>query len=393
MKLKIFLLLLLSLSAYAQNLHDILSALGNSGAVKYIKEKRDSEIAANELSLAYNAPELGLSLAHAKDSAQDGIEYSFSLSQNIAQPFSSADKNSATEFAAKSLKQGAMHDIHMMTLDVASKYHSACVAKEMGESSDLLFTEQNKRFSQIQKAYDLGEISKKELLFNKLDLAKLSQKASAYKREYLSEFSSLQKELDSLILDGLSCDDLVVPIGHVELGDINAHDELIDLAYQQKSSQAFYAVYDSTVSGLGYELAYDKELDTRRYTAGITIPLSFLSSQKEREKAKYLHNTSALNAYRDSLSKKIQSASKALQQKIKTLFDEYTLLQTEIVPLNEELLKLSKSALDEGEGTVMEYLDASRSYSENVLEMLAMKKTYYYELFELYKTADLEFGE
>jgi hypothetical protein len=37
----------------------------------------------------------------------------------------------------------------------------------------------------------------------------------------------------------------------------------------------------------------------------------------------------------------------------------------------------------------MEYLDATRSYSESMLEMLKVKRDYYYELFELYKKADL----
>jgi len=58
-----------------------------------------------------------------------------------------------------------------------------------------------------------------------------------------------------------------------------------------------------------------------------------------------------------------------------------------------ELKGLSKSALAEGEGTIMEYLDATRSYSENLLEMLQIKKDYYYELFELYKKADLDLGK
>jgi len=57
------------------------------------------------------------------------------------------------------------------------------------------------------------------------------------------------------------------------------------------------------------------------------------------------------------------------------------------------LLELSASALREGEGSAMEYLDASRSYSEKVLEVLEIKKNYYNELFELYKVADLESGE
>jgi len=41
----------------------------------------------------------------------------------------------------------------------------------------------------------------------------------------------------------------------------------------------------------------------------------------------------------------------------------------------------------------MESIDAARSYKENLLDMLEVKKSYYYEFFELHKIADLELGK
>ena len=393
MKLKLFLILCISFSANAQNLSEILNSLSASKAAQSIKERGYSEIAVSELAISNEAPELGLNVAHARDSVEEGIEYGIAISQNVAHPFSSSTKNRAAESMSKSIKQEVKHELHLMTLETASRYHDACISKEIRDNASLLYSEQNRRFMQFSKAYELGDISRNSLLFNKLDLAKLKQKLSSYEREYLVEVSNLQELVDNLKIDDVSCDDMFDISKDVELISPEMHGEIKKLNYEADSSKAFYKVYDSMFQSIGYELSYEQELDTQRVTFALNLPLSSLTSENEKQKAFYLHENSAKSSQKDALTKEITSASKSLQLKLKTLFDEYTLLRDEILPLSQELLKLSKSALIEGEGTIMEYLDASRSYSENKLEILQIKKNYYNKLFKLYKRADLELGE
>ncbi|MDD5157352.1 TolC family protein [Sulfurimonas sp.] len=393
MRLKIFLILSMAVSVYAQNLQEILDSLAKSKKINSIKAKRDSEIANNELLFSYDAPSLGATVAHAKDTQRSGSEYTVIFSQNISHPFSSGSKKNATDFATKSFKQAAVHDMHIASLEVASKYHSACVAKEMQESAAMLLSMQNERFAKVKKAYELGEVSKKDMLFNKLDLVKLSKKTNGYKREYLQELSSLQQSAENIEINSLSCSDLLNLTEDVKLGNIDEHDEIKDLEFQQKSSLASYDVYSAPLSSIGYFASFADELDTKRYAVGISIPLSSLTAQKEQARTKYLNHSSSIGLQKESLKKEIELSSKSLQIRIKTLYNEHYNLKNEVIPLSEELVKLSKIALDEGEGMILEYIDASRSYSENMLEMLEIKKSYYKELFELYKVADKEFGE
>lgn len=393
MKLKLFLVFFIALNAYAQNLSEILEALQKSNKTLSITQRTYSEIAQNELADTQEAPELGLSLSHADESTQDGLEYAVGISQNLAHPFSLSSKTEATDALTKAIKQKAKHELHILNLEVSSRYHSACISKEMRDGADLLYKEQSSRFNQLQRAYDLGEISKKSLLFNKLDLAKLQQKVASYKRSYLTELSYLQESIDNLTIDELVCTDLVEISRDIKLNSIEEHGEIKEITYQQNSAKSFYDVYNSSFKSLGYELLYEKELDKTRYTFGLSIPLGGATTQTQKQQAEYLHKNSSLLASKEALSCEIKNASKSLQLKVETLYDEYILLNQEILPMSLELRQLSKSALSEGEGTVMEYLDATRSYSENLLEMLRIKKNYYYELFELYKKADLDLGK
>ncbi|NOR58918.1 MAG: TolC family protein, partial [Sulfurimonas sp.] len=256
MKLKLFLVFFIALNAYAQNLSEILEALQKSKKTLSITQRTYSDIAQNELFNTQEAPELGLNLSHADEPTQDGIEYAIGISQNLAHPFASSSKSNATDAMKKAIKQSTKHELHVLNLEVTSRYHSACTSREMSEGADHLFKEQSSRFDQLQRAYDLGEISKKSLLFNKLDLAKLQQKVASHKRGYLTELSFLQEAVDNLNIEELSCNDLVQINRDIKLNAIEEHGEIKEITYQQNSAKSFYEVYDSTFKSIGYELMY-----------------------------------------------------------------------------------------------------------------------------------------
>nr|WP_321267873.1 TolC family protein [uncultured Sulfurimonas sp.] len=393
MKLKLFLVFFISLNIYAQNLSQILDSLKDGKKTLAITEKTSLDIAQSELFDTQEAPELTLNISHADETSKDGSEYAVALSQNLMQPFASSSKKNATQDVIKAIKQTQKRDLLLLSLEVASRYHSACISKEMSEGADTLFKEQNTKYSQLERAYELGEISKKSLLFNKLDLAKLQQKVLIHKREYTAGISHLQERVDGLTLQELSCSDLLQITRDVSLKSIEKHSQMQKISYEQSSANSFYKVYDSMFNSLAYELVYEKELDKTRYTFGLSFPLGFATSQKQKQQAEYLHKSSTLMAEKEALSFEIKNTSASMHLRVQALYDEYMLLNQEILPMSLELKELSKSALTQGEGSVMEYLDATRSYIENLLEMLEVKKNYYDELFELYKKADLDLGE
>ena len=395
MKLNIFLVLSMTLSLQAYDLKEIIHSLDTSKKAKEIEQKSYADIASNALNTAYEAPELGMGITEVKldDKSDNGLEYSVGISQNIAQPFASKSKKRATEAMANAIKQEAKHEFHVFVLHTASLYHDVCIAKELKEQASLLYEDQEKMFQQVQRSYDLGEVSKKSLLLNKLELMKLEQKISIYKRAYEIDLHSLQSGVDSLEIKEVSCDDMFEIKRDIKLSPLEEHDEVKRIEFEKDASASYLNVYDAMLQSLTYEVTYERELDTKRYGFGLSIPLSSLSDSNEIAKKEYLHKNAALNFEKDTLIQGVKSTSASLGVKLQTLYDEYTLVENEILPLNRELLRLSRLAYLEGEGSAMEFLYTSRSYSEYMIEILQIKKDYYNQLFELYKTADLELGD
>jgi len=395
MKLKILLAISIAWSLQAYDLKEIINSLHTSKKAKEINEKSFADIASIALEQAYEAPELGVGLTEVKldDRSDNGLEYSVGISQSIAQPFASQSKRRAIVAMTNSIKQEAKHEFHIFVLHTASLYHDVCIAKELQEQANVLYQDQEKMFQQLEHSYKLGEISKKSLLLNKLELKKLEQKTSTYKRAYEIDLHSLEAEVDSLEIKEVNCDDVFEIKRDIELTPLEEHGEVKKIEFEKDASASYLSVYDSMFQGIAYELSYERELDAKRYGFGLSIPLSSLSESNEIAKKEYLHKNAALNFEKDTLMQGVKSRSASLQVKIQTLYDEYMLVENEILPLNRELLRLSKLGYLEGEGSAMEFLYASRSYSEYIIEILQIKKDYYNQLFELYKIADLELGE
>lgn len=389
MKIKIFLLIFVSINLYAQNLLEITEAFKKSKRVTSMKEQTKSDIAQAELLNTYDAPYLGLNISHADESGDKGGEYALGVSQEISHPFASGSKSAAIEAKSRAIEQGSSYAFDILTLEIAKIYHQACVSKEMSQSLQRVYDEQNESFFKLQKAYEFGEISKKELLFNKLDLAKTKQSVTTYKREYMSELSNLQEAAQAQKIEDLECNDLAKITKKIELKRVDEHSLIKEASYEQKEAKSFYDMYNSTLSAIGYELLYEKELGASRYTFGISIPLDFLSSKNQMQRAEYLHKNASLVAKGDALYIEIQNSIEASVTKLKTLHVEFVLLEEEVLPLSLELKDLAKKSLHEGHSSVLEFLDATRSYSKATIELQEIKKDYYNELFELYKKADM----
>lgn len=378
---------------YGLTLKEILELQKQDNKTKSIESLRDAKIAHSELFNTYDAPRLGASVAEAEELTQKGLEYTVNFSQNIANPFESDEKRKLSENLSKVAKQESEHLLHIRELDIAAKYYASCSAKALQEQSQMLLEEHIQRAKRVDEAYKLGEISKKALLFSKLELIKSQQNRREYQRVYSQEFGLLQESVPELALESLSCSDIVEPKRDLVLSDVSAHAELQTLEYKRNAASAQERLYEAAFQNIGYELAYEDELATKRYRFGINIPLTAFSSQNRLNKESALQEKLSLGYAKESLAQELAVGVKKQRQRVQALYDEYLLARDEMLPLTEELLELSEYAYQEGEGGTLEYLEASRSFRESTIETLELKKRYYYELFELYKITDTHFGE
>ena len=377
----------------AETLEEILTLHKESSFVKSIGFKRDAQFAKNSLVDSFEAPRVGVKTAYAQENTQDGFEYAVGFTQTMISPFTSGAKKDFKENLNLALQQETKHELHIMELDITSRYYTACSTKALYEVAQKLQKEQEQTLSALQEAYRIGEISKKQLLFHKFDAVKLQQKILEYQRSYQEEFGELVRSIGVGEIKNLACSDLRPPQSKIFVKDVLQHGEVKRIEYEKSAAVAATQIYDASISDLGYELLYEHELQTERYSFMLSIPLGGLSEQKELLRTQAMSQSSAYKYERDALIYSVTQETKRAQKRLYSLYEEYSLLQNELLPMSKELLELAKYAYNEGEGSLMEYLDATRSFKETNIESLELQKRYYEELFELYKVTDMEYGE
>lgn len=393
MKKKIVFLLLLPFGLQATSLDEILANAQKSRYIEALKQNDFALHAQIKAQAAFDPLELNFGIAHAKNPDENGAEYALGFSQSLAYPLeSNAKENRAEQLAAASQKE-THYKTNIFLLEISEKYYMACNSIERLKILKELSAQQEERLAKLEEAYRVGEISKRELLVHRLDLATLQQEIRAYERESQTKRAGLDAAVDFMAIDALACNDLLAPREFEVRTNAGEHTRFKTLQHRINAANASYAMQDTFLSALGYELTYEKELDTTRYSFALSIPLGGTSRQKEQNRLEALHTT---QSHREELSLlEIQTAHaiQTLSLKIETLVQEYKTMQEEILPLSKELLELEKLSYAQGESTLLSYLDAGRSYKSHLLQGMQIKQEYYEALFALYKKADVSIEE
>lgn len=386
--------LLLSIDLLAQSLWEILQSTPQNNKVKALKHRQDAQIAQIQTQFSYEVPSISLDLGSAKENTGDeGLEYALAFSQEIQTPFGFEEKKSAERAMIRSLALLGEYEHNSFILDIALSYHLACVDKESSELLHLLVSEQKRALDKLGIAYELGEISRKDLLFHQVEYLKFKEQESSFQRVYERSLLALQSQLQNTEIETLTCTDIIVPSEKNLKIDSQKHAKLEALTYEKDAATSYYKLSESFIQSLGYSLSYEKELDKKRYGVLVSIPLTSFTSKQERRQTQYLHTQNALQEELALLRHEFEQNSKSLRARLRSNYESYKTYQEQVLPLSQELQELSLLALLEGEGSVLESLDATRSYLGNTLGMLEKKRSYYEALFALYKITDRRLGE
>jgi len=367
-------LTLVWINAAAFTLQEILELQKNDNKTKSTLAYKDAMQAQNEQSSSYDAPWITGGVAYSKEEQKQGGEFTLSFSKG-------------------SLELEQELRLSQRELDIAQKYYSACISKLTLLESQALEKKQQQKIKELENAYALGEISKKELLFTRLDYAKLSRETHNYKRVYIEEMALLEQSLSGIALDRVACSDLESPKPYKTPETKRHHRALKTLEYKKEAALKSHQLHDAFIPKMQYQLLYEHELSMERITLGVSIPLTQLTQTQELLKTEQLKKNAALSYELEALRSEMKKSLQNKERLLATLYDEYLSLKDEILPLSHELLELSEYAYKEGEGSLMEYLDSWRSYQEHSLELLKTQKSYYEELFALYKISDVNYGE
>lgn len=266
-------------------------------------------------------------------------------------------------------------------------YHQHCVDMQIHRSIKQSYADLLKLYRKKQKAYKYQEISKTELM--QIESEKNRLQAQVQELKMMQEISKQKVLMLSRVGNAtkLSCKDTYPIRTKVKLNNLFS---LSNEAYQKRieSTKAKLKRYSHSVESLSVSGQYGKELDTDRYTVGVSLPLSFTSERSEKERAAALYKGSAIEySYeqemleRKSLLLELQMTLKSQALMVKTLSKNHR-------DYKQRLLPLVKKSYLLGETSVLEYLLSRQKLYTLNQELYGAKKAYYNTLFRLYTISE-----
>ncbi|MDY0122687.1 TolC family protein [Sulfurimonas sp.] len=355
-----------------------------SKSIKSLKEAHSSQNRASEL----NEPlEFLAAGAYAKpDTEKAGYEYSVGLEQNIMHPGAKKGAARSVKYQNESEILELENDLFVLRQEVKFLYHVNCLNQKNTLQYMDSFLAFEKFYEKKKRAYEHGEISKKDLLALQIELERIRAEYKLYENEVNISRDNLESKalLPSLREDELSCKD-TVPITK-ELQFDYEGETLLEQSIEKKilTYQSDYERYNVSFDSFTLGATYENELDTDRFVFSLSMPLNFTNSFNEDNRAAAMHKKSALMHEKEGVRLQKSSHAEALKKELVQNYENITAYQAMAQKYENELMPLVKGAYELGEGSVMEYLLSQRELTDLKKELIEHYKKYYETLFKLY---------
>jgi len=397
--LRLILLLLVCnifLQASDISLDEIVQKLKNEHPMaKSIKAYEAAYSAENRAISSNKALQLTTEGAYAKpdlDLDSSGFEYSIGVEQNFLNPSVKKSILKSNRYQNDAQILILKHDFLLLQNDVRLLYHINCLDKK----AILQYKESYLAFETLymkkEKAYQYGEISKKELLQLQIELERLKGNFNYYQ----SQVKASRDALESKILmpmfkdNALSCTD-TYPVVENLFFNI-AQESMIEESLDKKilSLKSDFNRYEKPFDSFTFSAAFKNEIDTKRYVVGLSVPLNFTSSFNEESRAVALNKKSALEYEKQKLKLTRESEITLLQKQLSQAFQSTELVASILKRYENELMPLVERGYRLGEDSAIEYLMSQRDMWMYKKDLIQHYKKYYEILFRLYNVLQIK---
>lgn len=161
MPLLFLLFMLCAFELHAQTLQELLMFGRADAASLAIKAQSSAKVAQSQRLDVYATPTLDLTLAHATEQTQEGVEYSVGFSQNLINPLDADLKSELVKSAKNALEFDEIFQLRQRERLIASHYYQTCSSAAILKESQDILDKSKERLELFEVAYALGEISKK----------------------------------------------------------------------------------------------------------------------------------------------------------------------------------------------------------------------------------------
>jgi len=350
----------------------------------YLKAKDRADTASDALEIYANK------IKAKPHDAPKADEYAVGLSKSFLLPHIQQKEYKMRALESEAAMLEATAKIDSFHQAIKNLYHQHCIDREDYRSFRANYSDFAKLFAKKQKAYRFDEISKAELLQLKIEkkllYAKLqeSKMRQARSKKFLLMSTHLSSDR------AFSCRDAHPIQRHVKLPTnvLNTSKK----AFQKRIESTKEAInrHNYAIDSISVSGEYSKELDTDRYTIGVSIPLNFTSSKSEEERVAAMNKLSAATLKYEERMHQTKAKVTQMQAKLQSIASNIASLKESIALFRKELMPLIQKSYDLGESSLIEYLLNRQKYYELRRELYEAKREYYQLLFSLYATLEIK---
>ena len=360
---------------------------------KSIQAYKDAYREQNRATSSRSALQFSAKGAYAEPNAENsGYEYGVGLQQTLRNPGVQANQFRSARYQSDAQILEQRHTFMLLENNVRLLYHISCLDQKAIKQYRTSYEAFKTLYKKKEKAYEYGEISKKELLQLGIELKRLKNEYKHYENEEKISRNNLQsKILLPLYADKtLSCED-TYPINE-SLNFESAKESLKEQSLNKKiqSAQSDFKRFDTMFDSFTLSASYEEELDTNRFIIGLSMPLNFTNAINEKSRAAALSKTSALEYEKEGLVLERTSETTRLKKQLVQHFQDIEILTSMLKQYEDELMPLIEKGYRLGEDSAIEYLLSKREMWRFKEDLIMHYKNYYETLFKLYSVLEMK---
>jgi len=302
------------------------------------------------------------------DSGEKGMEYQLVIGKNImvhnSQLNELLQKNKNYAQMLKKVKENQLKAL------IFRLYGEYCITMDSLQTKGELVAIYDTLDTQIQKGVKLGEFSSNKAIMANLAFQNLILEISKIE----SQLQEYEAKIKSIVpFNGqYQCKKNTLNFNKLFSPESSVY---FDLLQQQKQAVLSRLDIDSNqLQSFNVNMAYSKELDTKRYTINFSVPLSFDNTRYEANRASSMHNYSALNYQIISFSKRYKEETKALKTRLNIYKEHVSKTEKSIKKDSNQLIKQSNLRFKAGEESLIEILKATQTQLQIVDTILQFKQ-------------------
>ncbi|WP_187646746.1 TolC family protein [Nitrosophilus labii] len=396
MRYIIFISLIFSFSiAKEVNLVEIINEVKKSHPmVNIIEKERNLLRTETKLSVSDDALEAEILGAYAEEnSGVSGNEFYLNLSKEFLTPKTKDILKKSGEIFTKAKTLQLQSKLLNIIYSIKSSFYETCFNKQIYRLKNENLKNLKEFAQKMRKAYELGEISKKDILSIEMELQRAKNDLLLTQNEIKNSLMKLKELLSSTKIE---FEDIVC-IENIKFNNFSFNidyllKESLNIKAKKLQIEALKNLlkkYESFTDRYSIKIEYSDEFGTKKYTAGIGIPLYFSSSKRELEKRKVMQNISLKQTELNSDIYQTKATILKLKTRLDSVIKSYEITKKMEKEQNELNDIVQKSYLN-GESSILELLSIKRDMIDTKIKLIEYKKEYFNILFEIFSTAGIK---